>query len=87
MPHQSAAGAGHGHGHGDAPSEEAIMKAALDQGDAHMRADLGECYWHGVGGVPQDDAKAAALYQQAADQGHAGGQARLGYCYLNLLQY
>jgi len=67
MPQQSAAGAGHGHGHGDAPSAEVIMKAALDQADAGELASLGRCYWFGVGGVPQDDAKAAALYQQAAD--------------------
>ena len=53
MPHQSAAGAGHGHGHGDAPSAK-ILKAALDQGDAHTQASLGTCYWYGVGGVPQE---------------------------------
>ena len=47
--------------HGDALPEEEIMKAALAQDDADMQADVGTCYWYGVGGFPQDDAKAAAL--------------------------
>jgi hypothetical protein len=58
---------------------DGLIKAA-EQGDAGSQVQLGAMYLLGQG-VPQDSAKAVALYLRAAEQGHAYAQYDLGAMY------
>jgi hypothetical protein len=54
-----------------------IWKRAVELGDVHAMAHLGEVYEHGEG-VKLDTKKAALLYRMAADRGHAVAQSNIG---------
>lgn len=56
-------------------------KAGADKGDANAEFCLAKFYANGQG-VPQDFAKAAALYRKAAEQGFGKAQNNLGVLYL-----
>ena len=49
-------------------------------GDPDAQADLGMCYFEGLG-VAKDIKQAVKWYEKSAKQGHAWAQASLGKCY------
>jgi TPR repeat protein len=53
-------------------------RAACDGGDATGCANLAGMYVNGLGGLPKDEVRAAALFKQACDGGHVGGCTNLG---------
>ena len=63
------------------PPESQITPAAGGPTDASAQNTLGDDFYFGRKGHPQDDAAAVAWYRRAADQGLAEGQANLGYMY------
>ncbi len=70
-----------------APSEEPAPAASPEEtGDGLSPEDanlLGDDYYYGRKGLPQDYARAAACYRSAADRGYSLAQFNLGYCYKN----
>ena len=60
-------------------SEEAAVwyQKAVDAGSVPAMCDLGVCYERGEG-VPQDFARAVALYTQAAENGNPPGPVQPG---------
>ena len=56
------------------------LEEAAQEGIPDACTALGMCYYLGQQ-VPQDSARAAALFRRAAEQGHPQGQQLLGYCY------
>lgn len=60
----------------------ADLTARAEAGDALAQLDLGAIYWDGDG-VPEDPARAVALFRQSADQGNAIAQSNLAYAYYN----
>jgi uncharacterized protein len=62
------------------PSSADLQKAA-DQGDADAQARLGEMYFGGNAGLPQDSAKAMKWYKKAAAQGNIRAEYDMGWMY------
>ncbi|MDD4887874.1 MAG: tetratricopeptide repeat protein, partial [Thiomonas sp.] len=59
----------------------AKVRSQAELGNAHAEDVLANCYSHGWGGLPQDDAQAAHWYRKAADQGDDDAQNNLGSLY------
>jgi TPR repeat protein len=57
------------------------LTEAADGGDADAQGKLGELYWYGRLGLPEDEKKAAELYRAAADAGNAMAQVAMGKLY------
>ncbi len=57
------------------------VKADAERGDADSEVMLGGYYVEGVGGLPQDSAKAVGWFRKAAEQNHALAQTCLGLAY------
>ena len=57
------------------------FKERTDLGDAEAASALGAYYFHGLFGLPVDQAKGFALFHRAADLGSAMAQANLGSIY------
>ncbi len=56
------------------------LKAA-EQGYARAQANIGDRYYMGNRGLPEDDKEAVKWYRRASEQGSAWALARLGLCY------
>jgi hypothetical protein len=68
----------------DTPSAEKSwgqVQEKADSGNADAQALLGLMYFMGIGGLPEDAAKAAEWFQKAAPQGNAFAQNMLGRMY------
>ena len=59
------------------------IKALADAGNLHAVKYLGDLYFYGMGGYPQDYAKALETYLQAAQEGDADAQAQVGLIYMD----
>ena len=59
------------------------IRALSDAGNLHASKLLGDLYFSGAGGYPQDYAKALEAYLKAAEQGDADAQAQLGRMYMD----
>ena len=57
---------------------DAVVRKAVELGDADAQSNLGARYYYGWG-VPQDYAEAVKWYRKAADQGHVEALATVGY--------
>ncbi|WP_179141833.1 tetratricopeptide repeat protein [Salibaculum halophilum] len=57
----------------------AWYERAAAQDDATGLTLLGNLHYRGLGGLPEDHARAAELYRRAADMGHAPAQANLAH--------
>ena len=55
----------------------------VEVGDAEAIFDLGNYYFGGMFGLPQDNAKALKLWHQAAELGHADAYLNIGIAYRN----
>jgi TPR repeat protein len=60
--------------------DTASLQKQSAQGNPDAEFKLGRAYQHGEG-IPQDYARAAALYRKAADQGNAKAMHNLGVLY------
>ena len=63
------------------PLDISALKKRAEKGDAKAELILGESYYVGANGLPQDDTQAAAWYRKAAEQGLAYAQYNLGLFY------
>ena len=52
-------------------------------GDAQAQFNLGDSYYYGIGGVPQNYAEVVKWWRKAAEQGYASAQYNLGLMYKN----
>ncbi len=53
------------------------------QGDPEAQCKLGDIYYEGYGGMPQNYEEAVKWLTKAAEQGHVEAQNKLGVCYYN----
>jgi uncharacterized protein len=60
-----------------------VLRKAADNGDASVQTGVGQIYFSGLLGVPQDYAQAVTWYRKAADQGYGLAQQFLGEMYEN----
>ena len=59
------------------------IRALADAGSLRAVKYLGDLYFYGMGGYPQDYAKALESYMTAAEQGDADAQAQIGLMYMD----
>ena len=59
------------------------IKELADAGNLHAVKFLGDLYFYGMGGYPQDYAKALETYLIAAEEGDADAQAQVGRIYMD----
>lgn len=60
---------------------ERMYLSDAEKGDAWAQYNLGNCYYLGDKGVPQNEQEAIKWYSKAANNGHAQAQYILGECY------
>lgn len=61
-----------------------VIVPGLDaMNDPEMIYRVGECYWDGSNGMPQNYDYAIACYEKAGEMGHLESIYSLGYCYAN----
>jgi uncharacterized protein len=58
-----------------------VLRKVADSGDASAQTGVGQIYFGGLLGVPQDYAQAVTWYRKAADQGYGLAQQFLGEMY------